>query len=51
MNKAELIALLKGLNDLGDEEVAHGNADHALIEFINDPEIAKAYAEVHKWYA
>jgi len=33
-----------------DYEVTHSDADDALIEYINDAEIAEAYGKVGKWY-
>lgn len=47
--------LLRRLTELGqppvDPERAHGEADDALLEFINDLEIAQAYNAIEKWYA
>ena len=34
-----------------DEEDAHKDADNALIEYINDPEIAEAFNKIRKWYS
>lgn len=53
MTKEELLTLLKKLEviSLHDKEVAHGEADDALIEYINDPEIKDAYEAIEKWYA
>ena len=51
MTKAELLALLASCNTFNDPERAHGEADDALIAFINDPEITAAYEAVNKWYA
>ena len=51
--KAELAAQLRDvaarLN--GDPEVAHATADQLLIDYINDPAVAAAYASVEAWYA
>ena len=51
MTKEELIAKLKecALND--DTEVAHLDADDALLEYINDPDVKAAFDDVDKWYA
>jgi hypothetical protein len=57
MKKEELIAKLKEIEGKKktepyyDTENGHGEADALLLEFINDPEIEKAYDEVEKWYA
>lgn len=51
MTKAECLEKLKEASENMDTEAAHGDADDALIEFINDPEITDAYNKVHKWYA
>ena len=49
--KERLLAFLAECAACGDNEMAHSEADTALIEFINDPEITKAYDAVGKWYA
>ncbi len=49
--KKALIERLERLASLNDRESAHGEADDALIEYINDPEIAAAYSAIEKWYA
>lgn len=51
INKKELLDYLKILSDSNDTESAHASADAALIEFINDKEIKKAYGHIKKWYA
>lgn len=51
MTKAELLKELKKYIKNTDTEVAHIDADEALIKFINDPEITKAYNKIGKWYA
>ena len=51
MTKRELIRKLIECAQNGDTEAAHGDADDALIAFIDDPEIETAYREVEKWYA
>lgn len=35
----------------GDPESAHLEADRALLEFIDDREVEKAYDRIEKWYA
>ena len=51
--KEKLIKKLELCKDLGnaDIEAAHFNADEALLDYLNDKEIIKAYSEVPKWYA
>jgi hypothetical protein len=51
MTKEELLELLKVCAKHGDTEVAHQDADTALVSYINDPEIAEAYEQIDKWYA
>ena len=46
----KLIEYLKGLKDI-DEEVAHLWADEALLDYIEDPEVAEAFRAVPKYYA
>lgn len=49
--KARLLALLAKCARSDDTESAHADADQGLIEFINDPDIAKAYGQIARWYA
>lgn len=49
MTKQELLFILN--HPSGDTEVDHCNADDALLEFINDPEITEAFNKTEKWYA
>lgn len=61
MSKEQLIARLReiGMRQIGvrgrvkgrDEERDHVDADGALIDYINDPEITAAYEAITKWYA
>lgn len=51
MTKEELLTKLEACAQDGDVEASHSDADDALIEYINDPEIAEAYHAVPKWYA
>ena len=52
MNRDELLRTLQRLMvDTDDPEAAHIVADEALLAFINDSEIAKAYTAIPKWYA
>lgn len=34
-----------------DEERDHGDADDLLLEYINDPEVDKAFGSIKMWYA
>jgi hypothetical protein len=51
MTKEELIKELKELKDLGDPEIAHGRADDALLNYINDAEVTDAFNSIEMWYA
>lgn len=51
MTKEELIAKLKEIALNSDTEVAHVDADAALLEFINDKDVTKAFDAIDKWYA
>lgn len=52
MTKVRLLALLEGVADDYDDdaEAGHRLADDALVEFINDPEIERAFKLVYKMY-
>ena len=50
LTKAEALRVLEELTG-ADPELAHIEADEALINYINDKEIEKAFDEVPKWYA
>lgn len=49
--RQELLARLRECEANEDTEIAHTNADRALLDFIGDSEIAAAYEAVGKWYA
>ncbi len=51
MEKKDLLKILDACAANGDKEAAHGNADDALIDFINDADIRAAYENIEKWYA
>lgn len=51
MTRDELLALLRRLQEPGDPEGQHGQADDALLKFIGDPEITEAFEAIKKWYA
>lgn len=52
MTKEALIELLLGMNG-GDPQAEHFSADAALIAYIDDPDIARAWKEASEtfWYA
>ena len=51
ISRADLLEKLKELiGDCGDVEATHAEADELLLQYINDPEIEKAFEEVPKWY-
>jgi hypothetical protein len=51
MTKEELLKELEVCAKSDDTEGAHVAADNALINFIDDIEIADAYRKIRKWYA
>jgi len=51
MTRQELLERLKEINENSDTEGGHIEADEALIEYINDEDIKKAYDDIRKWYA
>lgn len=53
MSRDDLIVELKRLAILGvdDKEIAHLKADEALLDFVNDEEIAILYRRIGKYYA
>lgn len=46
-----LLEKLAGLKDNTDPEAAHAWADDALLEFIDDTRVTKAFSEIEKNYA
>jgi len=50
-SRGRLLARLKECQQNGDHESAHCEADDALLEFINDDEVTKAFNAIEKWYA
>ena len=55
MTKEELLQKLRAIergtpNKYSDEEDDHKDADFALLEYINDPEITAAFDSINKWY-
>lgn len=51
MEAQELIQKLSAINQNWDEEINHLMADDLLLEYINNPEVAKAFKSIKKWYA
>ncbi|MEE8114916.1 MAG: hypothetical protein V3T23_11260 [Nitrososphaerales archaeon] len=52
MTKEELIRKLVEWSDKeGDTESQHVWADNALLDYIDDDSIRKAYKAISKWYA
>jgi hypothetical protein len=52
MTKEQLVAALRRLSQgLVDEEIAHGNADRLLLEYINEAEVTEAWENIPKWFA
>jgi hypothetical protein len=51
MTKEELLAILAKCAESGDTEVAHVDADNALLAYIGDVDIITAYFLIDKWYA
>lgn len=51
MEKQDLLDKLKLLEQSGDYEAAHFDADRMLLQYINDPDISEAFKSVPKWYA
>lgn len=51
MNKLTIEHLLYELRLLGgDREADHLEADRLLLEYIDDPEVTKAFENIPKWY-
>lgn len=51
VTRKQLLKILKEINEIADTEEGHIKADRALIDFINDAEIAEAFEKINKWYA
>ena len=54
MTRDELLKLLHDRAEEGfdgDVEAIHSEADEALLAYLNDDEITKAFGAVPKWYA
>jgi hypothetical protein len=50
-DKQDLLLDLRRLATVSDTESAHGEADEALLRFIDDEHITAAYEAIAKWYA
>ena len=48
IDKNTLLSILKNRDD---PESDHLDADKALLKYINDPEITKAFNDIKKWYS
>jgi hypothetical protein len=54
MTKEELLVKLQKLKQEEEDrgcDCTHGDADKALIDYINDEDIKTAYKALKKWYA
>lgn len=54
MSREEAIAKLKILQDLGDKEIAHANADDVLCHLLTAlgyGDVVAEYEKIDKWYA
>lgn len=51
MTKEQLLEELTACAAMSDKEAAHSAADFALLRFINDPDISKAFTDLKLWYA
>lgn len=54
MSREEAINKLKILQEMGDKEIAHCNADDVICELLKSlgyEDVVKAYDVIDKWYA
>ena len=51
MSKEQLIEILLEFNHYEDKEEAHEEADQALLNYIDDDEVRKAFNGLDKWYS
>lgn len=51
MTRKELLESLSELANFSDDEVAHYEADQALLDYINDPEVTGAWGKIPRWYS
>lgn len=51
MTKNELLIKLAEREKDDDAREAHIEADQAILDYLNDPEISEAYNKIGKWYA
>lgn len=50
MTREELLVRLRAAR-AEDEETGHVDADEALLEYIDDPEVTRLFEALPKWYA
>ena len=51
IEKIKLLFMLQSLaTNHNDPEYDHRAADRALLDYINDPEVTKAFNDIEKWY-
>lgn len=51
LTKEELLTKLRELQASDDPEIAHHEADDALLKFIDDAEVTEAFVKIKRWYA
>lgn len=51
MTREEVLAVLKDCAEDDDTEGAHYDADQALLKYLGDGEVERAYRAVSKWYS
>jgi len=51
MTKEELLLILRDCGESGDVEGAHQRSDRALVEYVDDKDVADAYYGFFKWYS
>jgi hypothetical protein len=51
LSHAEALRRLIQLQDSGDPEIAHFDADKVLLLLIDDKQIREAFEAIDKWYA
>lgn len=50
-DRATLLTILADCAQSGDPEIAHIEADKALLKYIGDEEISRAFYAIKMWYA
>lgn len=51
LTREQLLERLRDCETNEDTEGAHADADKALLDYIDDPEVRAIYEAVDKWYA